>query len=826
MNTAFRGSDCFRGVSVALASLLFVAGSFRLLAGPYNPLVFEDVEPGEATRGATVDVVLSGYNLESPQELVSDRGGIRFFSVEALTEEGADFDGKKLKHMKAKLEIAPNCPLGRHLLTLRTNRFLSFPVLFHVGALPIVKELEKNNGDNNTPEKAETIAFNTTVHGQIQGGKRIDRDFYAFEVKKGQRISLELEAARLGLQSDCFIRLTGPEGKVLAASDDTPLAIQDPLISVQAPVAGKYTVEVSQPPGTGGGAYFLHVGSFPRPTTAYPLGGKPGEKLSLIWLGDGLGLKNAIVQLPTSPERPGPLSVFEYVPEENGQFAPSPLFLRVTSHPNVMEVEPNDTLEKAQSFAIPSALNGIIQKPGDVDLWKFHAEKGQSLDIRVFAAMLGTPLDAKVWIRPARPPAEDERPLVEVDDSNEASRGYFDNTTGAGSRQMKGLADPALTFTPKETGDYILGIEDTRGMGGLDFVYRIEVEPHVNTVGISPAVQYLKEGPRYEAIQIPQGNRWTLTLRHHNGLGSNLQGDFTVEATGLPPGVTLISPRVPPNPHEFPVQFVAGPDAKPGISNIQLFLRSVDNKQAVETLCQKRTNHGFCSVFAEKFPLAVVGSAPFHLEMEQPPSGLCRSGEVTLKAKVVREGGWNGPVAVKFDWAPPGVEFPIEVDVPPGQTEVKLLLRAKADAPLGAWKVSAIARTEGHQVSGLGSRLVASPFVDLVVTEPFVTVNFQRASVEKGGKGQLIADLKHSKPFSGKARATLNRLPNGVKLIEPIPEISAGDKQCIFHIEATADALTGQYKEIQAEIAVNEAGQTIRQQSGSGILRVDPTRGK
>ena len=55
--------------------------------------------------------------------------------------------------------------------------------------------------------------------------------------------------------------------------------------------------------------------------------------------------------------------------------------------------------------------------------------------------------------------------------------------------------------------------------------------------------------------------------------------------------------------------------------------------------------------------------------------------------------------------------------------------------------------------------------------------------------------------------------------------IDADDKSCIFHLEATDDALVGLYKEISTEITIHVNGQAIRQQSGSGILRIDPARG-
>jgi len=104
-------------------------------------------------------------------------------------------------------------------------------------------------------------------------------------------------------------------------------------------------------------------------------------------------------------------------------------------------------------------------------------------------------------------------------------------------------------------------------------------------------------------------------------------------------------------------------------------------------------------------------------------------------------------------------------------------------------------------------------------------VNFQRAAIERGKSGELTASLTHHRPFTGKASAKLLRLPHGVRQLEPLPQITVGDKTCAFRVEVTHDALVGQYKELAAEITILENGQPMRQQSGSGTLRVDPAKG-
>ena len=91
-------------------------------------------------------------------------------------------------------------------------------------------------------------------------------------------------------------------------------------------------------------------------------------------------------------------------------------------------------------------------------------------------------------------------------------------------------------------------------------------------------------------------------------------------------------------------------------------------------------------------------------------------------------------------------------------------------------------------------------------------------------RGEITATIQQKKPFPGSAKATLLRLPKGVKAGRTGPEITAKDTEVVFHVQADSDALLGIYKEIACEVTVSDKGQSIHQQTGSGILRVDPAR--
>ena len=98
-----------------------------------------------------------------------------------------------------------------------------------LGPFPSVEEKEPNNDSI----KAQPIALNSTVHGTI-GSE--DVDFFSVQAKKDQRLSVEIEGARLGrTMFDPIITLQSADGRTLVASDDTPLLGHDGFVSLLAP---------------------------------------------------------------------------------------------------------------------------------------------------------------------------------------------------------------------------------------------------------------------------------------------------------------------------------------------------------------------------------------------------------------------------------------------------------------------------------------------------------------------------------------------------------------------------------------------------------------
>src|SRR5580700_10410852 len=221
--------------------ILFTLTTLTLAAD--TQYMIDYVLPRGGARGSTVTAEFHGRQLENPKEILFYQPGITAATFTPFAKPGDGF--------KVKFQIAPNCPLGEHVLRVRTATALSDAVTFWVSPFRTVYEMETKIGENDSIAKAMPVPLNSTVEGQILPGPDMDRDFYRVDVKQGQRISVEVEAARLGTlhfggENDLMVSILDPDGKELGKDDDSALYVQDPVLSMIAPRTGSYFVEIRQ----------------------------------------------------------------------------------------------------------------------------------------------------------------------------------------------------------------------------------------------------------------------------------------------------------------------------------------------------------------------------------------------------------------------------------------------------------------------------------------------------------------------------------------------------------------------------------------------------
>ncbi len=734
-------------------------------------------------RGTRCAVTLTGLRLKDAQEIVFYRPGIVVPKVEP--------DGDKGTALKAEFQIAPDCPLGEHVFRVRTATGLSGIRTFQVGSFPDVDEVEPNNEF----EAPQAVVPNVTIAGTI---KNEDLDHFVVEAKKGQRISAEIEALRLGgALFDPYVAILDSRRFELAAADDTPLLAQDGAVSVVAPEDGKYIIRVRESSYGGGDNfhYRLHVGTFSRPLAIFPAGGRAGQEIQVRFLGDPTGTFSQALRLPAIPQQ------FGVYAERDGQPAPSPNWLRVSPFGGVVEHEPNDTHGQATPApgAAPVAFDGILEKDGDQDWFTFRAKKDEQLDINVYGRRIRTPVDSILTIL-----GPDGKQLGRNDDT--------------------GGPDSYLRFRAPADCAYGIGVTDHLGRGGPTFVYRVEVTVARPSISLNVPI-FRKDTQDRQSVSVPRGNRQGVLIAAEK---ENLGGDVLVQLTNLPEGVTARVPPMPASASTIPVIFEAATNAPLAARLAEVTAKSADPAQDVRGrlaqpvgLIYGDPNQAlYYSVEVDRLAVAVAEEAPFAIEVPQPKVPLVQGGTMPLRVIAKRKEGFKAPIRARMLFDPPGVGSSTEITIPEGQNEGTIVLNAEARAESRAWKVAVIAAAGSN-----GDLWVASPHVDLEVGTPFVAGELVMTAVPQGGAGDMVCRIEQRRPFEGKAKIRLLGLPSGVTAEER--EFTKDDKEIVFHLTANEKSPKGQHKTLFCGVDVPMNGDVVLHSiAPQGALRIDPAPAK
>ena len=728
--------------------------------------------PYAAQRDTEVEILFNGGRLADAQEILIVYPGIEVTHFEVVGD----------KQVKTRLKIAPDCRLGIHAMRVRSASGISNLRTFMVGALPIIGETEPNN-DFAEPQK---IDLGVTVHGVVQNE---DVDYFLIEAKKGERISVEIEGIRLGNTFfDPYVAIMDMGRFELSNSDDAALVWQDAVASIVAPEDGTYVIQVRESAYGGSGActYRLHVGRFPRPTGVFPAGGRPGEPITVRWVGDVAGEREEQIQVPTEPTRNFGL----FASDEHG-IAPSPNAFRVNDLANTLEAEPNPGPDQATAFEAPAALNGIISEPGDVDCYKFAAKKGQVYDVRVYARGIRSPLDSVLAINRI-------------------------GGAGVAGNDDSGGPDSYVRFTAPEDDEYVLYVKDHLSQGGADYVYRVELTPVQPTLTMG-----LPERQRYVdvTLSVPRDNRVAILV---SGSRANFGGELNVDVQGVPEGVSLETVTMRANRTFVPVLFSAPAEALIAGRLADVTGRHADPNQNIAghliqktSLVRGRNNIRVWDHVTDRMAIAVVEEVPFKIDIVQPKVSLVRNGNMALKVVATRKEGFTAPIAIRMLYNPPGVGSSRSISIPEGQTEAPLPLNANGNAEVRTWKIA----VTGQATVGNGPAFISSQLADLDVAEPYFTFAFQAAAVEKGKETDVVIKVENKKPYEGTAKVELLGLPNEVTA-EPA-ELAPDATELVFHVKTTGNSPAGKHKTLLCRAIVTENEEPITHMLGTGVLRID-----
>lgn len=798
---------------LASVSALLVCSQSAFAAAPR----LTNVMPHGVQRGTEAELTLQGSNLEDAEELLLyDQG------MEVVEFKHPEDERQKGRQVTVRLKIAADCPLGTQRMRIRTATGMSDLQNLHVGPLPIVEEVEPNT-DFNQPQPIE---MNVTVHGRID---REDVDYFSVQAKKGERLSVEVFGTRLGYSTsgnffDPYVAILNKDRFELEASDDDPLLQNDASVSMIVPEDGEYIIQIRDASYNGDGrAYYLaHIGNFPRPKAVVPSGGKPGETLTVTFLGDVSGAITREVTLPTDVEAFDKRFGLE-VADEHG-VTPSALPFRLVDLPNTIEVEPNNDRNTATAGPVPGAFNGVISEAGDMDFFKFSATKDQEFDVEVYARRIRTGLDPVLVIYQA----SDGRQLAANDDS----RG----------------PDSYLRFKAPADGDYVLAIYDHLRRGDPTFAYRVEVTPAEPRVEGEPI-----EFARYvqPTIEIPQGAGSGVVV---NVRRENFGGPVNFKSLDLPQGVRIECPEGWRGDGTMPLVFYADEDAPIGgrFSKIVTYHEN-ENRTIEGSLMQNilmvrgQNNNRVWEEQQYRLPIVVTEMAPFRVWIEPPAVPLVRGGSMNLVVRCEKDDEWEGVITEprrrgrRFSrrdndtppaegemvkgWDqdislivlqnPPGVSSSGSVKIEKGKYEALLPINASGNAPV---RESMIAIRCIANI-GNGNIELCTAFVPLRVEEEYFKFEFAQSAVEQGKETLMPIKVQKRQDFEGEAEVELLGLPANATA-EKV-KMTKETEELVFTVKAAENTSPGMNKNILCRVLVPENGETIQHNLGTGVLRVD-----
>jgi hypothetical protein len=464
----------------------------------------ERVEPMGVVPGARTILTFSGSGLDSVSNLWTSFG--------AETERVANTNA-------GRISFAVRCPATasgiQAMQLIGTEGASGFQLIMidHLKAL-------RSNGDNRSAEKAMKLAPPIAVDAVA---KSEEADYYRISCKAGQTYSIEAIAHRIGSQMDPVVRVLDEAGKELQFFDDEGGVWKDARFRFTAPVDGDFLIAVHDV-GYGGGSdyeYRLRVSNDPLVWFTFPLVDSSATVAAFEPIGAGVSAAT-----PSSPANPPAVPLFPNLPQ-------------------LFELEPNDSRDKAQRLSRPVLLNGKIQSAGDVDYFRFNAEKDQKLIFQSQTRSLGSPCDLILRVLKS-----DGKVLAESD---------------AGKPD-----DAAVTNKFTEPGEYLLEVRELSGASVSNAPYRILADEFAPgfTIGTENNVVEIKPG---ESAKL----KFTATRYDYDG-----PIDLAIE----PPveGITLEKNVLPEKKNEVELTLKAKADLAPGLYQQVSFIGKSTNETAVK----------------------------------------------------------------------------------------------------------------------------------------------------------------------------------------------------------------------------------------------------
>lgn len=550
------------------------------------------VFPMGATQGSRSNIEIRGLNLEEAHALWVDCKSIsaEIKTVEPIKseEQGTSVKAPSVFRVAIDVTVASDADIGMHTLRIASPLGISNPLPFIVYREPVVVETD-------LPAEAATLARRVStlpvvVSGKIGAAGEVDT--YSFEAQAGQEVFFEvLHAGR----TDPQIALYEPAGswfdsralRRLAFNDEPNTASKNlsPALSYRFERKGPFLASVGGFLGRGGpdSSYQLRIVSMAQrgvamtaPKLAHETGGRWQERSFARELRLD---RPKILESRTTEAADEKPSAGNESASSSAQAATSD----GQAKPDVQAAKPGADLgliadeetgqenTDAREISTAALIDGKIDRPGDVDRFKFRVSDGARLAFEIET--------------PAKPaPLFTPRLGVFDEAGQEILSNVFAFVQGSGEFIEKVL-EPKITYKFERGGEYLLELRDlTSRNGGPDCRYRVVVRqqiPHAGRIEMASSFGRtfegtINEGPAVQQLNLVPGEAKKVIVLTEEEEG--FDGQIALYFEGLPPGVevlpaTEVEPerarpldigkreRYRPRQQVATILLVAGPDA-------------------------------------------------------------------------------------------------------------------------------------------------------------------------------------------------------------------------------------------------------------------------
>lgn len=531
-----------------VAALLFPAAARAQL--PSAEL--QTLSPPVVRAGETTVITVGGLNLEELTGLAFSDPAIRAEAVAGTKQFKVTVPAEVAE---GAVEVRADGYFGRS-----TSRFLTIAskdaaILADAGAV------------HHDPAKAPVLPLEAVAHG-ITDANQIDR--WKVTLKKGQRVLVHCRAERIDSRADASLIVADVQGKVLATSHNT--VSRDPLLDFTVAADGDYLVGVHDFLYNGGGEYVYLLTASARPwiDAVFPPAGQEGQVLEATLLGrnlpggspgeglmiDGQPLETVSVGIPVKaaegakpdPATPARAMLPGFTFSHEGS---NPVRIGIASAPVLREA--NDA--ELPPLTLPCEVAARFDQDGDSDAFRFSAKANTAYWIEVTGDRLAGKVDPYLVVEKITKAADGKETFAVVREGD-------DTASKTGTRLLTGSRDTSLTIAAGEAADYRVTVVNQFDSGGPTHLYRLavrEAKPDFDLFAVQERSHYEKTETHPAAPLLRKGGGEPVRILIHRRDG--FEGPITVEASGLPAGVTCPPVTASLKEDSIRLVFQTAPDA-------------------------------------------------------------------------------------------------------------------------------------------------------------------------------------------------------------------------------------------------------------------------